>query len=111
MQMPLFALFYYRRAASLKPKDARMWCAVGDTCERLKRIFEAIEAYECAVKLEDPEHTALRRLGAIHYHNLADYDRAEQYYILLSDLDPQNEEARLGLTAIHDMRSRQSERR
>ena len=27
LQMPFFALHYYRRATQLRPQDARMWCA------------------------------------------------------------------------------------
>jgi hypothetical protein len=29
LRMPFYALYYYRRAASLRPSDARMWCALG----------------------------------------------------------------------------------
>ncbi len=30
--MPFYALYYYRRAAQLKPTDARMWSAVAQVC-------------------------------------------------------------------------------
>ena len=29
LNMLLYALYYYRKAAALRPYDARMWCALG----------------------------------------------------------------------------------
>ncbi|HNF70351.1 MAG TPA: hypothetical protein PLL28_13305, partial [Chitinophagales bacterium] len=67
LHLHLYSLHYYKRAATLRPSDARMWCAVGNCLSRLasggihsrshelglnaKR--EAIEAYKRAVACED----------------------------------------------------------
>lgn len=42
LKMPFYALYYYRRAAQLKPTDARMWSAVAQVCVRCAVIPSAV---------------------------------------------------------------------
>ena len=93
--MHYYALFYYQRAASLKPYDPKMWQAVRNCFNKMDRPAEAIKALKRALlagtyydaptssasasfssnpdTLMDPEvlyHIALM------YEKLSDYDEA-----------------------------------
>jgi anaphase-promoting complex subunit 8 len=48
-----YALYYYKKAASLRPGDGRMWCAVGNCLCRLGAKAEATRAFERAVAAGD----------------------------------------------------------
>jgi tetratricopeptide (TPR) repeat protein len=37
LAMPYYALFYYRKATTLRPYDARMWCAMAGCYKQLDR--------------------------------------------------------------------------
>ena len=37
LAMPFYALFYYRKATTLRPYDARMWCAMAGCYKQLER--------------------------------------------------------------------------
>lgn len=43
----------YERATSLNPKNANAQFGLGESCERLNRIFEAMEAYNKALELDE----------------------------------------------------------
>lgn len=51
--MYFYALYYYRKAVKLRPRDARMWCALANCCAKLDRSDEAIRAYERAATAGD----------------------------------------------------------
>lgn len=35
LRLPLYALYYYKKAVALRPFDSRFWCAVGSTYEMM----------------------------------------------------------------------------
>lgn len=47
--MDNYALFYFQRAASLRPYDPSMWQAMGKCFGRMNRPLEAIKAYKRAL--------------------------------------------------------------
>ena len=55
-----YALFYFKKAAALRPEDSRMWCAVGSCLNRLGAREEAIIAYEAALRHIDTEGVIFR---------------------------------------------------
>jgi anaphase-promoting complex subunit 8 len=79
-----YALFYYDKAASLRPTDARMWCAVGKCLYKLSssgsglgasltgsnawanQRYAALLAYERAVQCGDSEGVATRELAKMY---------------------------------------------
>ena len=73
--MPLYSMYYYKKAVSLRyfgsgycllcslthsrPYDSRMWCAVAGCHEQLNQIDEAIKCYSRAVDNDDGEVSLL----------------------------------------------------
>ena len=57
LHMYQYALYYYKKAAALKPSDARMWCAVGNCFSRLGSKKDAMLTLEKAVHCGDREGT------------------------------------------------------
>ena len=55
LHMYQYALYYYKKAAALKPSDARMWCAVGNCFSRLGSKKDAMLTLEKAVHCGDRE--------------------------------------------------------
>ena len=49
LEMDYYALFYFQRAASLRPYDAQMWQAMGSCFDHMDRPQEAIKAYKRAL--------------------------------------------------------------
>jgi anaphase-promoting complex subunit 8 len=88
--MPKYALYYYRKASTLRPYDPRMWCALGQCYESLRyyEVFgwggggfiaqDAIKCYLRAVDNNDRENVALKKL-ALLYHELSDQHTAAHY--------------------------------
>jgi len=66
--MPYYALYYYQRATRLRPKDARMWCAMGQCyeSEQLQMTVAAIRCYQRAVTWND------REAGGVENNHSAD---------------------------------------
>jgi len=91
LQMPYYALFYYRKArappappahdaqrlarprpapsarqaTALRPYDARMWCAVAGCYRQLGQKQEAIKCYQRAEKNDDREGIAFAELARL----------------------------------------------
>jgi anaphase-promoting complex subunit 8 len=63
--MYFYSVYYYRKAASIRPNDARMWCALGGCYEKLSKSDEAIGCIKRAVANQDCEGIALYHLGRI----------------------------------------------
>lgn len=76
--MNYYSLYYYQRAAALKPYDARMWQALGNCYEKLGKIDEAIKSYKRSLKLSDMDPVILLRIALI-YEKLSDFDQCAQY--------------------------------
>jgi anaphase-promoting complex subunit 8 len=93
--MPNYALHYYRKAAAIRPYDARMWCAVAGCFEAMSRLEEAIKCYQRAESNNDREGEleaidfllllltrcagiALSKLASL-YHEIGNIDMAAQY--------------------------------
>jgi anaphase-promoting complex subunit 8 len=90
LQLPLYALHYYQRAAALRPYDARMWCAVAGCYEQLLattppqlhsvRLTKAIQCYllaeSCAATDDD---VALHKLAQL-YSRLGNVTKAAYFY-------------------------------
>ena len=79
MNMLLYALYYYRKAAALRPYDARMWCAMGSCYLSLDRRQEAIKSYERAINNVDREGIATRKLAKL-YREEGDMEKAARCY-------------------------------
>lgn len=63
LKMPLYSLYYYRMAQSLKPDDSRMLVALGDAYDKLERLHDAKKCYWKAHCVGDLECIALLRLA------------------------------------------------
>jgi anaphase-promoting complex subunit 8 len=60
-----YAHYYFKKAAFLRPSDARMWSAVGNCLLKLGMKSEAIATYERAVNSGDREGIATRDLARL----------------------------------------------
>jgi anaphase-promoting complex subunit 8 len=49
LEMHAYALWYYKRAAGLRPWDGKMWMAVGSCLQKLGRDYEGIKALKRAL--------------------------------------------------------------
>ena len=83
LKMPLYSLYYYQKAAQLRPSDARMWCeratregactegampcrcAVANCHESLGQREDAVRCYRRAENLGDSEGIALSKLATL----------------------------------------------
>lgn len=65
LQMPFYALFYYRKATALRPYDARMWCAMAGCYKLLNRKQDAIKCYQRAESNYDREGIAYTELARL----------------------------------------------
>jgi anaphase-promoting complex subunit 8 len=61
-----YALYYFKKAATLKASDARMWCAVGNCYLQLGMRSEAILVLDRAVSCGDSEGIATRELARLY---------------------------------------------
>lgn len=65
-----YALYYYRKAANLRPNDGRMWCAIGSclcsagSTNQLRA--QAIVSYKNAVECGDREGIAVHELAKLY---------------------------------------------
>lgn len=67
-----YALYYYQKAAELRPDDARMWSAVGNSLLRLHLKAQAMASYERAVyTCQDREGVATRDLARLYKEEAA----------------------------------------
>ena len=79
--MYFYALYYYRKATTLRPYDARMWCALAGCYAHLDRTEEAVRCYSRAEVHGDREGIAAMRLAQLHADKLGDDETAAQYYL------------------------------
>ena len=49
LKLPLHALYYYQRAATIRPYDGRMWNALAESFERVNQVQEAIKCLKRAL--------------------------------------------------------------
>jgi anaphase-promoting complex subunit 8 len=82
--MHSFALYYFLRAAQLRPYDSRMWCALAESYERVDRVADAIRCYLRAESNQDIEDIALMKLAKL-YARLGRASAAAQYYLKVVD--------------------------
>lgn len=61
-----YALYYFSRAVLSRPKDSRMWNAMGSCYERMEKKNEAAKCYERAENSKDKECIALHRLAQLY---------------------------------------------
>lgn len=77
--MHTYSLYYFQKAAYLKPYDPRMWCAMAETYERLNRTQDAIKCYLRAEGNQDREGIAVHKLARL-YSSLGDRTQAVLYF-------------------------------
>lgn len=102
---PDLAATVLQRLTSLSPANAEAWVRLGNALSRLddSQILNAKNAYEQALSLlAEPTvyaqaHAGLGRL----YYNLGLYQLAEETFIEVLPLDPQNIETIIALAALH----------
>lgn len=82
--MYFYALHYYRKATTLRPYDARMWCALAGCYEKLHRVQEAIKCYKRAECHNDREGIAAQRLATLFSEKLHDREQAGKFRLCLS---------------------------
>eukprot|EP01017_Pseudomicrothorax_dubius_P025352 TRINITY_DN2732_c0_g1_i2.p1 TRINITY_DN2732_c0_g1~~TRINITY_DN2732_c0_g1_i2.p1 ORF type:complete len:160 (-),score=45.31 TRINITY_DN2732_c0_g1_i2:43-522(-) len=58
--------YYFTRAGLARPKDARMWNAIGNCYEKMEKKLEAQKCYERAENCKDKEGIALHRLAKLY---------------------------------------------
>ncbi len=75
-----YASYYYKKAAALKPQDARMWGAVGNCLLKLGLRREAIAMLERAVACGDSEGVSSRELARLCRAE-GQASRAAEYYL------------------------------
>jgi anaphase-promoting complex subunit 8 len=82
LQMHSHSLFYFSKAAALRPYDPRLWCALAESFEKLDRIDDAIKCYLRAEGNQDREGIALLRLAKLHAQlsGFENRDKAAEYY-------------------------------
>jgi len=61
-----YALYYFTRAIASRPKDSRMWNAMGTCFERINKKFEAVKCFEKAESCKDKEGIALFQLAKLY---------------------------------------------
>lgn len=54
-----YALYYFARAVASRPRDYRMWNALGNNYEKLEKRAEALRCYERSENFKDREGIAL----------------------------------------------------
>lgn len=83
---PYFSIFYYEKAAALRPTDPRMFFALAAQYEALGESFlaKAIELYEKATELGDPEGIAIAKLARLN-EQLGHVERAAHFHQLVVD--------------------------
>ncbi|KAH8068690.1 hypothetical protein JL721_6551 [Aureococcus anophagefferens] len=91
LNMYFYALYYYRKAARLRPYDARMWIAIAQCHEKLHRVDDAIKGYERAAAHDDAEGHATIKLARLH-RSRNDHDKAVACFQAYVDLHGQGEE-------------------
>ena len=79
LNMFYYALYYYRKAVTLRPTDARMWCAMGSCFRKLDRLDEAIRSFERASSSNDQEGIATLQLAKLYKEKRDDVKAAECY--------------------------------
>ena len=62
-----FALYYFTRAAISRPKDPRMWNAMGNQYDKIEKKNEASKCYERAERCKDKEGIALLSLAKVYH--------------------------------------------
>ena len=77
--MFFYALYYFRKATTLRPYDSRMWCALANCYQNLDKKQEAIKCYIRADRHIDREGIALNKLALLHLE-LGDKPAAAKYY-------------------------------
>lgn len=61
-----YALYYYKKAMTQRPADARMWVALAGCFENMDRKAEALRCFEKAYQAGDSEGMALPRLAKLY---------------------------------------------
>ncbi|CAI7819957.1 unnamed protein product [Closterium sp. NIES-53] len=79
--LPVPCLIPNRKAASLRPHDSRMWCAMGQCYEaqQLQQPEAAIRCYRRAVASNESEGLALHKLSKL-YEGLGQMRQAAHFY-------------------------------
>mmetsp|Transcript_19560 Transcript_19560/g.21229 ORF Transcript_19560/g.21229 Transcript_19560/m.21229 type:complete len:268 (-) Transcript_19560:1354-2157(-) len=78
-----YALYYFKKATSLRPSDARLWSAVGNCLLKLGLKAESIGTYERAVAAGDREGIATRDLARLYRDDDEQSKAADMYYKFL----------------------------
>ncbi|CAI8009133.1 Cell division cycle protein 23 homolog, partial [Geodia barretti] len=63
LEMPHYALYYYKQAHRLRASDPRVLLAMGLCYEDLARWEESKKCLKRAIAMKDPEGTAIIRLA------------------------------------------------
>lgn len=79
LEMQHYAVYYYERAAALRPTDYRMWAALGNCYEVLERYPLALGAFLRACSENGVDAVLALRIAQIH-EKIGDLERAVAWY-------------------------------
>ena len=95
------ALYDYKRAAALDPKDPRVMRSIGELLNKLERYAEAATFLHKAIDLDSGSSRTFCALG-IAYFNMGSWLKAYQALKKAVDIEPGNKMAQLGIKKIED---------
>ena len=75
-----YSVYYYQKAAGIRPYDARMWVALGMSFEKLDQITQAKSCYARAVANKDSDGIAVFRLAKLYQEK--EPDKAAEHFQL-----------------------------
>ncbi len=61
-----YALYYYSKAVLSRPKDSRMWNAMGSCYHKMDKHNESSRCYERAESCKDREGIAIHQMGKLY---------------------------------------------
>jgi tetratricopeptide (TPR) repeat protein len=87
-------------AVAKEPRNADLLVQLGNTAYDVEEWQKAVDAYERALKLRDPDPNVLTDLG-VAYRNLGNVDKALESFNQASARDPSHWQARFNLAIVY----------
>ncbi len=98
------AIGQLRTAVSIKPNYMEAWSDLGNTLAKTKDFTGSTAAYEKALALK-PDNGPIIQAIAYNYLNLEDYNKAEQYYLMILEKDSSSYDGNVHLGFIYQKKA------
>jgi len=98
------AISHLKTATTLKPDYLVAWSELGSVLTKMKDFKGGIDAYEKALALS-PENKSYISAIAYNYLYLENYDKSEEYYTKLAEMDSLSYEAHVHLGFIYQKKN------